>query len=272
MRIAFRLILCSTLCIGVLASCKTSVTHYPSASKEELDKERKIQQNMLAEAKIEKKERAERNRLKMQQRLLRVAKRIRKAGVALCKNTDKPVNKCVYDYELMDEGQPLNAYADGKTIYVTPAMMRFAKKDDELAVVLGHEYAHNVMEHRTAKRTNEIVGNAIGFALDMLASYNGISTGGQLTNLGAEAANAAYSQNFEKEADYVGLYITSLAGYNITYAPKFWRRMSMVNEDAIMEASTHPSNPERFVGLSKVVKEVTDKRSKGQKLAPELKE
>ncbi|MBA2672035.1 MAG: M48 family metalloprotease, partial [Gemmatimonadetes bacterium] len=63
----------------------------------------------------------------------------------------------VYDFTLqLDRGcrfpasvviaGELNASADGKGIYVTSAMMRFTD-DEELSVIVAHEFAHNAMGH-----------------------------------------------------------------------------------------------------------------------------
>ena len=183
----------------------------------------------------------------------------------------KVIDECIYTFELTEENRQLNAYADGKKIYVTPTMMRFTKSDDELAVVMGHEYAHNLMEHSKSKKSNMVVGNILGFAVDMLASYQGVSTGGAFSDIGTNVGALSYTQSFEKEADYVGLYVTALSGYNINSAPGFWRRMSLKDNRSIVESTTHPTTPERFVMLKKVVEEISLKQKKKQPLLPELK-
>jgi len=150
-------------------------------------------------------------------------------------------------------------------------MMNFAETDEELAVVLGHEYAHNLMKHSAAKYKNASIGNILGTIIDGVAASQGINTGGLGQNLGTNIAVASYSIGFEKEADYVGLYVTKLAGFEIKDAPNFWRKMSIRNPEAIYNATTHPSNPERFISLEKTVKEIEGKLAEGKKLFPELK-
>jgi hypothetical protein len=44
-------------------------------------------------------------------------------------------------------GGPLNAWSDGDAVAVTTAMMRFTRNDDELAFVVAHEMAHNLLHH-----------------------------------------------------------------------------------------------------------------------------
>ena len=56
----------------------------------------------------------------------------------------KAETHCDYGVALKMSGA-VNAYANGKSIVVTTAMMDFAESDDELALVVGHELAHNTM-------------------------------------------------------------------------------------------------------------------------------
>jgi hypothetical protein len=49
----------------------------------------------------------------------------------------------------------VNAWASYHRTLVTTAMMRFVRSDDELANVVGHELAHNVLQHRGARRHEE---------------------------------------------------------------------------------------------------------------------
>ena len=53
---------------------------------------------------------------------------------------------CSYPVRLVND-QIINAFADGKNIIVTAGLMRFVESDDELALIVGHELAHNTMEH-----------------------------------------------------------------------------------------------------------------------------
>jgi predicted Zn-dependent protease len=261
------------LTLTFFTGCMATQSVYPDLSDAEIQQERKIQQEIAAKKKLEKQDRKEYRRLEMKQRLVKVGQRIRTGGMELCKAIkDKDISSCIYKFELTKEGQPINAYADGKKIYVTPSMMRFANTDADLAVVLGHEYAHNVMEHITSKKSNIALGSLLGKAVDLLASSQGIGTGGAFSNIGTNIGAFYYSQSFEKEADYVGLYVTALSGYAIEPAPHFWRRMSLKDTSAIVEeSSTHPTTPERFVMLKKVIIEINKKRKLKLPLLPELK-
>lgn len=50
-------------------------------------------------------------------------------------------------YSVLVDSNELNAWSDGRYIAVTTRMMRFAGSDDELAFVVAHEMAHNILKH-----------------------------------------------------------------------------------------------------------------------------
>ena len=104
----------------------------------------------------------------------------------------------------------LNAYADGTNVYFTMGMLRFVENDDELALILSHEMAHNIRGHIESQQTNMLIGAVIGG----LAG----STDTTFSDIGQEAGALAYSQEFESEADYVGVYLAGRAGYDVSQA------------------------------------------------------
>jgi hypothetical protein len=167
-------------------------------------------------------------------------------------------------------GDKINAAADGEKIFLPMGMLRFAASDDELALVLGHELAHNALEHINRSKTNRAAAGAFGALFDIAAAVAGVNTGGAATRAAAQIGAKAYSQAFESEADYLGLYLVARAGFDASRAPDFWRKMAVANPDAIQASygSTHPSTPERAVGLQETLKEIRDKQLKGEPLVP----
>jgi len=164
-----------------------------------------------------------------------------------------------------------NAYADGKNIVIYKGMMDFFRTDEEVALVVSHELAHNAMKHIDAKKTNAMVGGLVGLLLDVAAAAGGINTNGDFTRLGSNVGAGVYSVAFEQEADYVGLYFMANAGYKIDDAAGFWRRMATTNSKAITMKSSHPTTPERFIAIETTVGEIRQKIESGQPLKPELK-
>jgi membrane-associated protease RseP (regulator of RpoE activity) len=164
----------------------------------------------------------------------------------------------------------INAFADGERIIFPWAMMRFAR-DSELTAVIAHEVAHNAMGHIDARMKNAAVGAFFGALLDIAAATQGVNTYGQNTENFMAAAATAFSQDFEREADYVGLYIMARAGLPTEGAGTLWRKFAQVNPSAIGYATTHPTTAERFVRIRNTTAEIVRKRADGAPLLPEMK-
>lgn len=165
----------------------------------------------------------------------------------------------------------IGAFADGKNIYVTYGMLRICEDDDDLAVVLGHEVAHN-LENHLSKRKLKTAAAALPFALLGAAAvlYGGVE-GSPLVEGAAVVAGAKFSRDHEREADYVGAYLLARAGFNVDSAASFWRRFAseVPREQKESYLRTHPTDPERAARLRKAVDEIIDKKMLGLKLLPE---
>jgi membrane-associated protease RseP (regulator of RpoE activity) len=160
----------------------------------------------------------------------------------------------------------VNAFSDGKHILLTTGMYRMTQTDEELAFILSHEIAHNLMKHGKQKAEKAAPGTVLDVAL---AITLGINTRGAFGNMVA----APYSKDFEKEADYVGLYLAARAGYDISEAANFWRRMAVEHPSSIERSysNTHPTTPERFVAIERTIKEINEKKQLGMPLIPDTK-
>lgn len=175
------------------------------------------------------------------------------------------VQSCKYRVLLITQDS-INAYADGVNVYVTTGMLRFVESDDELALVIGHEISHNSLGHLTKRRGNA----ALGTLFDILVTVaTGVDTQGAFGGIGS----MAYSQAFEAEADYSGIYMSARAGYDINMAPDFWRSLAVENPGAIERgyAASHPSTPERSAAMDECIKEIGDKRLASLPLLPDRK-
>ncbi len=150
-----------------------------------------------------------------------------------------PREICDYGVKL-SMSSTVNAYASGKTLILTSGMMNFTQSDDELALIVAHELAHNTMGH-----IRKIVGNMI---------LSGFAT--------------RYTREFESEADYVGLYYLVRAGYSPDKTPAFWQRMALNGPRSVGRAKTHPTYPDRFLRLEAGLAEIKAKQALGQPLKP----
>jgi hypothetical protein len=173
-----------------------------------------------------------------------------------------PAVACAFDVGLVF-ADDVNAFADGTHVVLFTGMMRFTGTDEELATVVGHEMAHNLMDHVSKQQGNALLGTL----LDILVAGVGVNTQGAFSRM----ATLAYSKEFEAEADYVGLYLMARAGYKIEETPNFWRRMAIAHPGSVKGGffATHPGTPERFLALEKTVAEIDGKERSSQALLPE---
>ena len=190
-----------------------------------------------------------------------IATTVRRGGKEI--TLQVPVEEvCKYSYSV-EAKHEVNAFADGERIVFAHGMMDFARTDEELAIVVGHEIAHNLMDHISKTQGNALLGSVV----DILFAGFGVNTHGAFGNM----AGMAYSQDFESEADYVGLYLAARAGFDISKSPDFWRRMGVKHPGSIKSnhAASHPATPHRFIALEKTVAEINAKKSQRLPLEPE---
>lgn len=233
-----------------LAGCAPTL-EYQKAGAQATQREQVIQAQLAAQI-----------RQQRVRRLARVANSLKAAARTQCRMIDPEKTGCDYPVKLTDD-QEVNAFADGKQVYIPVGMLKFAESDDELAYVISHELAHNMLNHMGKKRGNAALGTVVDV---LLTAATGVSTQGAF----GKAARQAYSQGFESEADYLGMYIAASAGYDTSLGPLFWRRMAIENPAGIIKRynSTHPSTPERFVALTKTIGEIQTKYDQGLAMAP----
>jgi len=154
----------------------------------------------------------------------------------------EPIEVCGYPARL-SMSNAVNAYANGRSIKMTSGMMNFAENDSELALIVGHELAHNTMGHIKKIVTNLVLS---GFA-------------------------TRYTRPFELESDYVGLYYVARAGYKVDDIESIWRRMALINPRSVARAKTHPTYPDRYLRMAAARDEIKAKVEAGVPLIPNFK-
>ncbi len=257
----------------LLAACSQPRTMTPNITQDELSAEQNEQQRMTDE--IKRQGGLPKNWKTLhgtKKQFEAVGERIESAGAVVCRHIGfDPERGCYFAFEMDTRDESVNAHADGKKIVVAGGMMRFVKSDNELAMVMAHEMAHNLLGHVESNRRNSMGGMLFGLVLDVAAATQGVNTQGGFGELGGNVGLLSYSSAFESEADYVGMYIMANAGYDIHNVAHMWRRMSIANSDAIYVSTTHPSNSERFVMLNKTVTEIEYKQKHHFPLLPDFK-
>lgn len=137
----------------------------------------------------------------------------------------------------------INAYADGKQVRVTQAMLAYAQEDNELALVIAHELAHNGLQHIDKQLQNLL----LGALLDLLALTQGYPSPG----IGATLGVHHRALRWELEADLQALVLLHRAGYALAPGVEFWRRLGTDFPASIRHTRglSHPGTAERYLRM-----------------------
>ncbi len=155
----------------------------------------------------------------------------------------------------------VNAAASPQAIVVTYDLMRFAKSDDEVAVILGHELAHITKGHIAKETGLNVLTALLALGAGLFSEAQSPGTGDSVlrgTSQIADLFNRKYSRDLEREADYFGLRYVYYAGYDIEAGVKVWERFAIEVPRSMVAnfLSTHPSSPERMLRLQKTIEEL----------------
>jgi predicted Zn-dependent protease len=127
----------------------------------------------------------------------------------------------------------INAFClPGGKIAVFTGILPVAQNDDQLATVLGHEIAHALAHHSNERITRKESGQ-VSFLMDK-----------------------AFDRQQEAEADHIGVFLMTFAGYDPQEAVRFWVRMSQASQGkgSIPEfLSDHPNDEQRIRNMQKWV-------------------
>jgi hypothetical protein len=155
-----------------------------------------------------------------------------------------PVNVCEYP-ALLVRSPETNAAADGASIAITTALYELTRSDDELALVLGHELAHNILGHLDASRATT---SKSGRLLDAF-------TRSSISAALSSATTPAYDPAKEIEADRVGLQLMARAGFDTSAADAVWTRLNNTGAATLL-SRTHPTGKARQAALRQAVQEI----------------
>ena len=169
------------------------------------------------------------------------------------KNQKDPTKNFRWEYVLVDDDKKLNAWcAPGGKIAIYTGILKATKNENGLSIVMGHEIAHAVAKHSVERASAALalnIGTAVvdiftGGVISRTRNTVGRNTGIDIIQVGVFNP---FSRKQESEADYLGLALTNMAGYNMYEAAPFWKRMqeeSGPNPPQFL--STHPSPKNRI--------------------------
>ena len=160
-----------------------------------------------------------------------------------------------WEFSLIQDNSINAAAFPGGRIVIFTGILPVTQNEAGLAVVMGHEIAHVILNHGQQRMSAAMLQNAgfMGLAVGLGVGFGGqpnVSVGVWLdlfhlaTTLGG---TLPFSRRHEIEADRYGLKLMAIAGYDPNEGALFWERMSALGGSSIPPfLSTHPSDATRM--------------------------
>lgn len=167
-----------------------------------------------------------------------------------------------WEFNLIEDKQ-LNAWCmpGGKVAFYT-GIIPTCKDETGVAVVMGHEVSHALAGHGNERISQSMLAQGIGqFSGAAISNQEIARIFSQVYPIGAQATLLKYGRNQELEADEMGLYLMSMAGYDPRQAKPFWERMEAQSSGSQKQPeflSTHPSPDHRRADLDKHMTKALD--------------
>ena len=157
--------------------------------------------------------------------------------------------------------QHLNAYADGRRILLTRGLLDLFTSDEDVAVIIAREIAHNVLQH--AKQLQQIatlstvIDNLLLFKPDLAAANS--SNGIKIT-----------PEKMDQEADRLALFMLARAGYDIASFTRVMQKFAQApNSSQVNNYQTlHPWTESRQSLIQVTINEIRQKQSAKKALVP----
>ena len=169
-----------------------------------------------------------------------------------------------WEYNLVKDDQ-VNAWCmPGGKIVVYTGILPVTQTEAALAVVLGHEISHALLNHGQQRMSADVLTQLGASGLSLITASQSPETQAlAMTAYGAGSqlfGTLPFSRKQESEADHYGLILMAIAGYNPGEAVPFWERMSAQGGGGTPEfLSTHPSDSTRIRQLQNWVPEAKQK-------------
>ena len=207
--------------------------------------------------------------------LSRVGWNLVKASEKLLAAQGAPNHFKDYKWEFtLIESKDINAWAmpGGKIAFYT-GILSVTQNEAGIAVVMGHEIAHAILNHGQQRMSADIIQQAGLTGTGILLGGTGMSPEMQSLSMTAFGVGSnvfgtlPFSRKHEDEADLLGLKIMAIAGYDPYEAVRFWERMNSLSGGGSSGPewlSTHPSHENR-------IKNLKDSVPKAKQTAEQLK-
>ena len=193
------------------------------ASAEQVEKEAAKQFEALKREAAEKRALAPLEHAQLQ-RLRRIARDL----IAFAPRVNERASQWRWEVVLIGSRQ-VNAFCmpGGKIAFFTGILDGLKLDDDEVAMVMGHEIAHALLEHGRERVGKQRAANVVTIGASIASQLMGFGDlGGQLASGAAKLTLLKYGRDDETEADLIGMDLAARAGYDPRAAVSLWQKMA----------------------------------------------
>ena len=180
------------------------------------------------------------------------------------------------------ESNAINASANASRISINRGLLNYYPDDNDVAVIVGHEIAHVLGRHVPKQRRNAMVslypvwGVPVQFGASLfdtmfagaLERYAGIETPPGQAGMTRINNGVLGTRDFEQEADYIGLYIASRGGVDISEAERVFEGFAKISPRSTYGNRSHPVTPQRVLAVKATREEIEAKQAAGEDLVP----
>jgi hypothetical protein len=167
---------------------------------------------------------------------------------------------CAFSMEIGHAHQA-NAYADGRRIMITTGMLDFLGSDEELAVILAREIAHNVLQHAISQQMTTTIASMIDALLPLKPDTTALARREGLRPMSAKA---------DQEADRLAMYLLARAGYDPAATERTMEKIAQAYPASQTNTYTalHPWTSERRQSIQAALSEIRQKQASKSPLLP----
>lgn len=140
---------------------------------------------------------------------------VEQVGSRLIASTAAKQTPYQFKFHLLADERTVNAFAlPGGQIFITEALFRRLKSEDQLAGVLGHEMGHVVGRHSNEQMANSRLWSGLAQGVGVLLSDGQNNTGMHIAQMVAQYKVMKFSRDDESESDALGVRFMLQAGYD----------------------------------------------------------
>lgn len=181
------------------------------------------------------------------------------------------------------ETDTVNASANTATLNINRGLLTALPDDQDVSLVIAHELGHVIGRHVPKLERNAAISGiyvwgvpvalgaglvdlTIGRLMKRLSDAEDLPGAALVTSIQNEVLGV---REFEREADYLSVYITARAGGDLQGIERVFETFSTLSAKSTYGERTHPVTADRLLAIAAARDEVLGKQQSGEPLIPE---